>query len=316
MEECNAAIQSIQKRFTDLQKKKTSLEANSTSPTTQKSSIPTAKNLEVLPSQIADNNRIEELNQATLQLTHSVQVTTGEQIDVTLLEKIPLSMSTDSNPEQLLTEMELTTEDSSKTIASIEQAINIVEAAFQKQVSNQKRALHTRSGFSSELSGFITLLARAQDLDAQMFQMMDINLARGVQQGNSLNQYAVIIRDNSQAYLVDLSFGQFFKTQTDQKHAGEEHQNNPIMDGVHPVVQQLITKGYVKATPGILREYFNLAVPTAARTADFDKELLDRMTPVKPVHAVRFYITIVEDLIPKEKKVEILKWVFEGESGA
>jgi hypothetical protein len=307
VEQCRVVIRSIQERFRTLQKKKKSLEIQGDPHETKKDA---AQEFEVLPPLIADNNRAEEVNQATLQLTHAVQITTGEALGVDLLEKSPLPMKTDSDPVSLSQEMEITEEDNPETIATIERTISAVEKAFRQHVSDEERTFHTRSGFCSELSGFATLLARAQGLDAEMYQIMDINLARGVLRGNSLNHYDVFVRDGSQLYLIDLSFGQFFKTEPDQHNAAGDYLGEPVMEGTHPVVQQLITKGYVKATPAVLREYFNLTVPTAERTAEFDPQILSHVAPEKPVHVMRSYAAVVEEIIPENKREEVLNWVY------
>ncbi len=307
VEQCKAVILSIQERFRTLQKKKNTLETAESGHGSKKDGVDTVL---VFPPQIADNNRAEELNQATLQLTHSVKVTTGESLDVALLEKTPLPMEIDTNPASLIKEMEVSAEDNPETIAAIERTIVAVEKAFRHHVSDEERTLHTRSGFCSELSGFATLLARAQGLDAEMYQIMDINLARGIQRGNSLNHFDVFVRDGSQLYLVDLSFGQFFKAEPDQHNAAGEYLAEPVREGVHPVVQQLIAKGYMKATPATLREYFNLTVPTAERTADFDPQIVSRVAPEKPVHVMRSYPSVVEELIPEDKREELMSWVY------
>lgn len=307
VEQCKAVILSIQERFRTLQKKKNTLETADPGHDSKKDGVDTVS---VLPPQIADNNRAEELNQATLQLAHSVQVTSGEVLEIALLDKNPLPMFTEIDPARLLKDMELTESDNQETITIIEQTIAAVEKAFREHLSDEERTLHTRSGFCSELSGLLTLLARARGLDAKMYQIMDINLARGVQRGNSLNHYDMFVRDGAQLYLVDLSFGQFFKAEPDQHNAAGEYLAEPVREGVHPVVQQLITKGYVKATPAVLQEYFNLTVPTAERTADFDPHLISRVAAEKPVHVMRSYPSVVEELIPEEKREELMNWVY------
>lgn len=307
VKQCKAVILSMQERFRALQKHKQSLETTLSRQDTRKDGTDTVS---VIPSQIADINRTEEFNQATLQLAHFVRETTGNVLEVVLLEKPPLPMNVDAESASLAKEMEISEEDNPETIATIERTISAAEKAFRQHVSDEERTVHTRSGYCSELSGFVTLLARALGLDAQMYQIININLARGVQRGNSLNHFAVFINDGSQLYLVDLSFGQFFKAEPDPQNTAKEHLAAPVMEEVHPVVQQLIAKGYMKATPATLREYFNLTVPTAERTAEFDPHIISRVAPEKPVYVMRSYPTVVEKLIPKEKRTELLNWVY------
>jgi hypothetical protein len=72
-------------------------------------------------------------------------------------------MNEDAESANLTKEMEVSDEDNPETISTIERTISTVEKAFRQHVSDEERTVHTRSGYCSELLGFVTLLARGRD---------------------------------------------------------------------------------------------------------------------------------------------------------
>lgn len=150
-------------------------------------------------------------------------------------------------------------------------------------------------GSSSEYVSIATDLT--PDLKPTIYQVRDLNAARGVPAENSFGHTVTIVEDNNgNKYLIDTTFNQFVDPAT-----GVIKQANNIINATkdNPLVQELITNGYIPLTDQTLNEYLDLTSSGTNKTP----ATLGLLSQVKPSITLKFsaqdYSKIAPELLVK-----------------
>ncbi len=140
--------------------------------------------------------------------------------------------------------------------------ISQVEALFtRRQIPRVPGERRMMCGFSADI---INRAARKQGLEADKYQLMLLHRELGIPDMNDALQHGMnIVRVDDAAYIVDISFTQFFNPETGEINQGPGYLI-PIRWANDLLAQELISKGYFKLTDESLRAYLDIS----SRSAD------------------------------------------------
>jgi hypothetical protein len=154
------------------------------------------------------------------------------------------------------------------TTAQVERITSQVDEVLTNNFPTGGNDFGCRSEYCVQSANFAVSLGREQGLIANVYNVENLNAARGIPTSQSFNHRIAILSDGTNSYLVDPTFVQFVDPITGAITQSSTYNGNIVNSGFgsnHPIVQQLQQNGYIPLTNQTLNAYLDITTNSLVR---------------------------------------------------